>query len=83
MSEIIFKVPLLLTNNFVGLSAGFPSGSRVKNPTAMQELQETQVGSLDGGDFYFSLKRNREFTEKTRNWSVSSIANLQEVEWCR
>lgn len=58
MSKIIFKVPLLLTNNFVGLWAGFPRGSRVKNPTAMPEPQETRVGSLDGGDFYFSLKRD-------------------------
>ena len=25
---------------------GFPDGSGVKNPSAMQEMQETQVGSL-------------------------------------
>ena len=25
---------------------GFPGGSGVKNPSAMQEMQETQVGSL-------------------------------------
>ena len=29
---------------------GFPSGSAVKNPSAMQELQETQVWSLDWED---------------------------------
>ena len=30
---------------------GFPSGSAVKNPPAMQEPQETQVGSLSQEDF--------------------------------
>ena len=29
---------------------GFPSGSEVKNPPAMQEPQETQVGSLGWED---------------------------------
>ena len=29
-------------------SLGFPSGSGVKNPSAMQELQETQTPSLSG-----------------------------------
>ena len=29
---------------------GFPGGSAVKNPTAMQKLQETWVGSLSGED---------------------------------
>jgi len=29
---------------------GFPGGSVVKNPFAMQEMQETQVGSLSQED---------------------------------
>ena len=31
-------------------SMGFPGGSVVKNPFAMQEMQETQVGSLSQED---------------------------------
>ena len=30
--------------------ASFPGGSVVKNPLAMQEMQETEVPSLDGED---------------------------------
>ena len=30
---------------------GFPGGSAVKNPPAMQEMRETQVWSLGGEDF--------------------------------
>ena len=33
-----------------GLGWGFPCGSAVKNPSAMQEPQETQVGSLGWED---------------------------------
>ena len=36
----------ITTKNIV--REGFPSGSVVKNPPAMQEPQETQVQSLDG-----------------------------------
>ena len=38
----------ITTKNIV--REGFPSGSVVKNPPAMQEPQETQVQSLDGED---------------------------------
>jgi len=41
---------LKIRNFHIWSNKGFPSGSALKNPPAMQEMQETQVRSLGGED---------------------------------
>ena len=59
---------------------GFPGGSVIKNPSAVQELQETQVGSLGWKD---PLEKEMATHSSILAWEIPWIeepGGLQSIE---